>query len=501
MADPTQPVDLNAAQAATQIKEPWFSDVMQGLQPIAQVLAMRGRKIGGPLGLGVLGLGGVMNAYGQHQQQRAVNQAAIDALQKSDPEAAKDLLPIAQQGGDVLGALHTLFPNFAAQMKPFPIYNKATGQEKIWDPTTMGTQLPQDYVSPQFFDKTMGGSMTPFKLWYAQHPNGNYADFQRDSQRYGIQWRWTTNPEGNPTQIPYQMKPNGVLEPLPMEELPSEFGGGGGGAGGSSGGATGGTSGSPSGGGVAGPAATAGVTIGDPDTPGGTGSGPSGAAGAPGPTSTTSEPKGMYGGPLTYEGLRGKLTNDQAKQVTAINDVRYELPSLIRVTEALPPNTSTATLKAEYAKYEAKGLLGTTDPRFIDYFDAWGRVKPLLMGTRVGGLTKSQALLNTLSVHIPDPMDPPAVALRKMRGFNDDSFNAELRAVIGANYQPVPKMPGSIDTAGGAGGLSAGTGTTPSTPPFDVLPGGWQDDDGTWYVQRTDGRYYRWANNAWSPVK
>ena len=189
-------------------------------------------------------------------------------------------------------------------------------------------------------------------------------------------------------------------------------------------------------------------------------------------------------------GLPARLNASEQKQVDAINEVVDTLPVVQQTLAALPPNLSRADFVKEYAKYRSGGLAGTPDPRFTDYFDLLGQLQTSLIAARIGGLSRSQQIINQLKPHIPSPTDLPDVALRKLQDFNKGAFQSSLTAILGPNAPKLPPMT-----------TSSASSAPPPAPSFGVAKTFRKGDE--WVVQSaTDGRYYEFdsGSNAWQPL-
>ena len=144
-----------------------LADILSATQPAAQLLMARGRKVGLPLGAGLSIFGGLADAMQQHQQSRAQNTALIQALQQSNPAAAKALAPFAQAGGNVQEAFKTLFPQQkSAGLTPFEVWQKQNPSAPVAD-------WEKIIQKPEKLSKE-----TPFDLWLKQNPTGTFTDYE-----------------------------------------------------------------------------------------------------------------------------------------------------------------------------------------------------------------------------------------------------------------------------------------------------------------------------------
>lgn len=92
-----------------------IGDIIAGLQPVGEVLAARGRKIGLPLGLGLTAAGGLAGAYTERQRAQAQRKGLADALMKlQGGSSLQDVMPSATAAGvdpkELFSAYTTLHP-------------------------------------------------------------------------------------------------------------------------------------------------------------------------------------------------------------------------------------------------------------------------------------------------------------------------------------------------------------------------------------------------------
>lgn len=187
-------------------------------------------------------------------------------------------------------------------------------------------------------------------------------------------------------------------------------------------------------------------------------------------------------------GIPAKLNAQQQKQVDSIREVENSLPVLHQYVAALPQNLSPAMMAREYAKYRAPfGALGQTSKAFTDYFDMLGQMQTSLIAARIGGLSRSQQIINALRPHIPEPTDPPTRAMQKMEAFQKGAFDSTLATLL-------------QNTAGGAPTTepSATPGSPPPAPPFQVNKTYFKD--GQWYVSDPSGKFFQFDGTKWAPL-
>jgi hypothetical protein len=156
----------------------------------------------------------------------------------------------------------------------------------------------------------------------------------------------------------------------------------------------------------------------------------------------------------------GKLSTTQQRLVDSVNDIQEQMPDLPAMIDGLG-NPSSVELGLQWAKYRAPfGALGSVDPKFASYFNALGQIQTDLVAAATTGGSRSFALIDMLRPHIPEPTDPPARAMEKLKGFNMGRFNAIRKTLLG-----VGPSPGSRPLEGSGGSAPASTsGVSPDSP-------------------------------------
>jgi hypothetical protein len=178
--------------------------------------------------------------------------------------------------------------------------------------------------------------------------------------------------------------------------------------------------------------------------------------------------KGMVRVPIEGDATAsapGKLNANQQRLVDAVNDISEQMPDMKQMVEDLG-NPSSIDLGIQYAKYRAPfGIGGTVDPKYAAYFNALGQIQTDLVAAATTGGSRSFALIDMLKPHIPDPTDPPARAMEKLKGFDMGRFNAIRKNLLGEG-----PAPGSRPMEGSGGSAPASTsgfipGGEPPPPP------------------------------------
>jgi hypothetical protein len=174
--------------------------------------------------------------------------------------------------------------------------------------------------------------------------------------------------------------------------------------------------------------------------------------------------KGMVRVPIEGDATAsapGKLNANQQRLVDSVNDIAEQMPDMKQMIDDLG-NPSSIELGIQYAKYRAPfGIGGSVDPKFAAYFNALGQIQTDLVAAATTGGSRSFALIDMLKPHIPDPTDPPARAMEKLKGFDMGRFNAIRKNLLGEG-----PAPGSRPMEGSGGTAPASTsGFTPGGEP------------------------------------